>query len=399
MNSTEEELTGALDAAADTVRPGTLRPLPSTAGSRKGAGSRNGARRGWLAPLAAAAAVTLVAVLAVTLTGGQRGTSSGPAVPSPAKVQASRPQFFTEAVGTYLQVRSVATGKLIGKLPLPQLDQSGVWGVAAAPDDRTFYVVQNQVGRHSGTGPAIYSFRITGDDAVTPLRHIATVPVGSRANVTGHNIAISPDGSELALALHTVPNYYFQTDTIVILDLRTGAYHLWRGGLPRTVNGASLNIWDLTWSGARTLDFVASWCGNYVWLFCGPGSAEVRALSVGSAGGSLAGSALLTSLNAYPDVVSVVADRYGRLAILQVPITASKRPTFTIDQVSAAGGALLHVLYRDSVMQVGVYGGDMTGDPSGQYLMVWLHSGHGWLSNGTLRRLPVSPSDSGGFAW
>jgi hypothetical protein len=396
MTRTEQRLLDAMRAKTSAVRDDALRPLTGPLRERRRA------HRGWLAPLAAAVAVALVAVLAVTLTGGQHSTSSGPAVPAPAAVQPSRPQFFTEVFGNYLEVRSVATGKVIGKLPMTEQELAVSWGIAAAPDGRTFYLVRSPSSR---ARPVIYSFQVTGNDTVTPLRYVASGPPGDTGDARGQAPVVSPDGTELALGMHTVAGYYDETDTIVVFDLRTGAYHLWRGGLPRTVKGVSLNIWDLSWSGTRTLDFVATWCLNVEWLYCGSGSAQVRALTAGPDGGSLAGSTVLIDLARFPDITDMVADQQGHLVIMQVS-GQGKEPfgvplKVRIDRVAAAGGAELQVLYRRTIPQSPGFVGPVVSDPSGQYLMVWLPSMSGWLHDGTLYPLPANqPSPfSTDFAW
>jgi hypothetical protein len=400
MTRTEQRLLDAMRAKTSAVRDDALRPLtePSKERSRE--------HRGWLAPLAplaAAVAVALVAVLAVTLTGSQHSsTSSGPAVPAPAAVQPSRPQFFTEVFGNYLQVRSVATGKVIGKLPMTEQELAVSWGIAAAPDGRTFYLVRSP---SSSTRPVIYSFQVTGNDTVTPLRYVASGPSGDTGDVRGQGPVVSPDGTELALGMHTVAGYYDETDTIVVFDLRTGAYHLWRGGLPRTVKGVSLNIWDLSWSGTRRLDFISTWCTNVKWLYCGSGSAQVRELTVGPDGSSLAGSTVLIDLARFPDITDMVADQQGHLVIMQVS-GQGKTPygvplKVSIDRVAAAGGAELRMLYRRIIPQEPGFAGPIIADPSGQYLMVWLPGRSGWLHDGTLHPLPVNQPYpfSTDFAW
>ena len=78
MNSMQDRLTGALDAAAQTVRPQTLRPLREPRRARRG---RWDAR---FAPAAAAIGVALVVAVALVVTSGQqRTTGSGPASARP----------------------------------------------------------------------------------------------------------------------------------------------------------------------------------------------------------------------------------------------------------------------------------------------------------------------------
>ena len=415
MTRTEERLFDALLAKASAVRDEALRPLAEpqphakrSAAHRESRGHRG--RRGWLAPLASAVAVMLVAALAVTLTSIRPSTSSGPAgqASPPAAVAASRPPFFTEQVHSLLEVRSVANGKLIGQLPFGKdLGNAQFWGITAAPGGRTFYLVWAPFQRTAApVRPSIYSFQVTANDTVTPIRLVARGPAGGSGE--GASMAVSPDGTELALAMHTPGSYSSNVDTIVIFDLRTGAYHLWHGGLPGYVHTEGLNIWDLSWSGPRTVDFVASWCSNEEWLYCGSGTAQVRALNLGTGGGGgLKGTTVLIDLGRFPDVSAVIADQQGHIAIMQVSgrteSANQRQPTeITINQVSASNGTLENVLYRHTFPFNPNPPGPMIGDPSGQYLMIWYSSpSSGWLRNGALHPLPANlpyPNPYG-FAW
>jgi len=406
MSRTEERLRDALHAKAGTVRDDRLRPL---AGPHSGRGweRRGWERRGWLAPLAAAVAVTLVAVLAIALTGSQgSGTSSGPVDPS-RQVGAHEPPFFTEFDAGQLQVRSTATGKLTGYAPLSSaLRKQQFWGITAAPDGRTFYAVWAPWQRTAAlVRPSVYSFQVTASGMVTPLRLVARGPASGASPAGALDMAVSPDGSELALAAHTTHAYWSDTDTIIVFDLRTGVYHLWDGGLRRWIGTEGLNIWDLSWSGPGMLDFVTSWCANYEWLYCGAGTAQVRTLDVGSGGGSLRASTVLVDLGRFPDMVGAVADQQGHLAIMQATGKNSRgdmAPLVTIDQVDAASGTVLRVLYQHKFPLNPNLFGPMLGDPSGQYLMIWAPTGvSGWLRDGTLHRLPANPPypRAYGFAW
>jgi hypothetical protein len=416
MTRTEERLFDALLAKASAVRDEALRPLAEpqphakrSAARRESRGHRG--RRGWLAPLASAVAVMLVAALAVTLTSIRPSTSSGPAVKAspPAAVPASRPPFFTEQVHQFLEVRSVANGKLIGQLSLAKyLQDDQFWGITAAPDGRTFYLIWAAYQKTAApVQPLIYSFQVTVKDKVTPLRLVARGPAGDEGS-SGSIMAVSPDGTELALAMHTPGSYDANAATIAVFDLRTGAYHLWHGGLPGYVHTEGLNIWDLSWSGPRTVDFVASWCSNEEWLYCGSGTAQVRALNLGTGGGGgLKGTTVLIDLGRFPDVSAVIADQQGHIAIMQVSgrteSANQRQPTeITINQVSAANGTLVNVLYRHTFPFNPNPPGPMIGDPSGQYLMVWYSPpSSGWLRNGAFHKLPANlpyPNPYG-FAW
>jgi hypothetical protein len=381
MTRTEDRLRDALHVKAGAVRDDRLRPLAeSRPAARRG-------HRGWLAPLSAAVAVTLVAVLAVTLTGNQPSPSSGPAGPSP-QAQAPMPRYFTEIDRASIQVRSVATGKLIGVLPASEVNRMSVVDVAAAPDGRTFYLFTWRLPVRPQ--PVIYSFSITSTGRLTPVRLVASGPTASFSS-GGPSFVVSPDGTELAFTVNT--GRQSQTPAIVVLNLRTGKHQLWDGGLPTPSKHFGFGLWDLSWSGSRTLDFVASWCGNAEWLYCGTGTAQLRALSVGTDGGSLASSTTLTSLTRFPNVTSVVADQQGRLTITQVsPRGIQGAPVrVTIDQVAAPTGAVLRVLYQRTYPWNPNNIGPVVSDPSGQYLMVWVFGMAGWVHDGALRRPPANP--------
>jgi len=108
-----------------------------------------------------------------------------------------------------------------------------------------------------------------------------------------------------------------------------------------------------------------------------------------------------------PPSSALIADQQGHIALMQVSgrtLTAIQRkPTeITIDQVSAANGAVVKVLYRHTFPFNPNLLGPMIGDPSGQYLMVWYSPpSSGWLRNGAFHKLPANlpyPNPYG-FAW
>ncbi len=91
MTSILDRLTDAMSAAAGTVRDEELRPLVTPPRRRRQpAGGRRWRRPAWAAPVAAAAAVTLVIGLAVSVLNGLSGTQR-PA--GPARLPAAPRQF------------------------------------------------------------------------------------------------------------------------------------------------------------------------------------------------------------------------------------------------------------------------------------------------------------------
>src|SRR5580693_1763616 len=157
MSRTEDRLQDALSARAGQVRDDRLRPLPAPdPGPRRQA--RN-AWRAWLIPAAAAASVLLViaVVVAVTRHAAESRTQQTTS-------QVAMPSYFVHWVGFgpsgRIQVRSVSTGALIATVPPPKspiADALDVEAVAAAPDDRTFYV-QYGLATPNLTGRQIWIF-------------------------------------------------------------------------------------------------------------------------------------------------------------------------------------------------------------------------------------------------
>jgi hypothetical protein len=400
MTRTEQRLEDALHAKAGTVRTDQLRPLTQPR-------QRSVRVRTWLAPVAAAAAVALVIGLAVTITGlvhSPRALQS-----SSAATASGPPRYYTQIVGSVLGgqvvVRSTVTGAVIGRPANPaaaviarQRDAVPV-EVAAAPDDRTFYV---QYFVESRT--MIYSFGITDRGTVTSMAPVK----GGVLNAEGYgldvaNLAVSPDGTSLAL---TVDTPYSAKDPavaneIVVLDLRTGMRRVWQGDLDKP--GSLFSIQSLSWSGTGTLDFLSTWCTPSDSICASNDDinwdAQIRSLNVASGGGSLADSTVLLRESAtYPDIVSMVTDQQGNLSVvvLSGPDNWDHEPTtVTVDEVQASSGALRRVLYhRGFHASAAVNSYTIGADPSGRYLTLTISVPSlyldGWLDQGMIRPVPGS---------
>ena len=168
-----------------------------------------------------------------------------------------------------IEVQSVSTGAVIATVRAPKPPRGGaldVGAVAAAPDDRTFYVEYGVVSPNINvTQTWILTFSITGSGSATPL---TTVKGGLLSHQppdlqTWGSLAVSPDGSKLALTVdssdhisNTSPGY---SDKIIVIDLHTGQRTQWQGGLYRP--GKQFSIPDLSWSAdGRSLVFLGQWC-------------------------------------------------------------------------------------------------------------------------------------------
>jgi hypothetical protein len=410
MTRTEERLADALRAKAATVRTERRRPLPEP---RRPLPEPRHRAWNWLAPLAAAAAVVLIAVTATLVTRAQTtpAARTAPATSQASAPASATPKYYAEFwIRNQVMIRSTATGKVVRWVPEP----AGVLGMdlAAGPDGRTFYM-----GTASPQSVnAIYSFRLTQSGAVTPMRKINGGAIGPAGDMVS-GLAVSPDGTELAVAVAGAR--YDRAGTLVVIDLRTGAHHVWQGGLPLWENHTytGVNIQDLSWSGDQTLDFVTSWCPNAAWAYCGPGTAQVRTLSVASGGGSLtASTVVLGSLARFPEITGMVAGQQGHLTIMQVSgavqppgsqapgsqapgsLAVGSEATVTVEQISAADGSVLSVLYRRRfAVEPDLYAW-LTADPSGQHVLLWIDDSlHGWLGQGVLR--PLQAGALPGAVW
>lgn len=387
MTRIEDRLTDALHAKAAVIEPRPVRPLPRRRPSRR-AGVI-------LAPLGAAIAVVIVAVLVLVL---RPDPAAGPGnVATPRVVIASPvPPLYAEIGGSGLVVvRSVASGQVVARVTAPPGIASGV--LAAGPDGRTFYLRAFRLGIavHPGFATDVYSFRVGRDGVATPMR---LVPHTRMDNVGA--LAVSPDGTRIAFLTSSDPLGWDHSDVIVVVNLRTGVRHTWRGGVPKNhgPHGSGMDVRYLSWSDNRTLTFATTWCDSRVFGYCGAGSAQVRTLDVASAsGGSLAdGTIVRNDLAAFPDITGMVADQRGHLDIMQV--SGSSHPLVTVTQVPDFTAGPSRVLFRGELASGPDFYDTLGADPSGQHLFLFLNQKvHGWLVRDTLHQ--SASGRNGQFAW
>jgi hypothetical protein len=425
MTRTEERLHDALHAEADRVRDDRLRPLPGL-----GPGAEPGRRRrpapAWLIPAAAAASVVLVIGLVMVVTGGPRHPAGSGRTSAAAgrtgSAGAGFPTYFVQLTGKTppgptLEVRSTSTGSVLASARFPVVRG---WSLilnteAAAPDGRTFYVAYDadRAVKSSITEQVwIYRLSVTSSGSATPLTRIKGGEIsGSAALGTGGSMAVSPDGTRLALTADSTNQLENNTegwaDKIIVIDLKTGTRSVWQGGLYRS--GKTFTIPDISWTpGGRSLVFLGLWCDfPPATALCGdtPGPQEyrdtqVRSLSTGTGGGTLDRSAVLLTQSArYPVIAAAVAGPDP--AELTVVVLSGKPGSFgswskvAVDRVSAVNGSLLGVTYHATAI-----GGEgqpdgvtINPDPSGRYLLL-SYSGPGglytgWLGSGKLHFLPI----------
>jgi hypothetical protein len=429
MASTEERLAGALDAAAETVSPDQVRPLREAQPGRL-AGRRPGTRAGhsrwstWLAPAGAAFAALLLVALAIVATSGKHPARSAAAGTSAARNPAAgAPAYYAEVEGKFygwygtdslqVVVRATGTGAPVARVPNPAIaGMSNVlpFSVAAAAGDRTFYALYTDWGRGQGDF-WIYQFQITPSGHATGLAKVNGGLISGLDNIGG--FAVSPDGSQLALAVaasHAGTSASTVAE-IVVINLRTGAHAIWRGGMnrPKLIFG----IHDLSWTGdGKSLVYLGQWCpaddilsGIYGGFTCPTqgnsqqppkqeASGVVREVHVTSAGGDLAaGPVLLRTSGTTP----VVADPDGKdlITVASSPHSGS----FEVVTISIATGRMTSVL-GTVPGDLGPSGGEyLAADPTGNYVLVWTADStttssprHGWVRAGSYHQFaPIFP--------
>jgi hypothetical protein len=284
-----------------------------------------GARHGhahWLAPLAAAACVVAIAATLVAIRQAQHGAPAPSPTPSSAGVV---PRYYVAlshppdtATPNQVIVGNAATGRVLSRVAPPA--GTTFAGVAGAADDRTFIVEAQPfpqplpgggAGRSadptiSGDGytattsavtlPRTFYLLRVSPSASGPTRltraPVPEVPAG--AEVTA--LALSPDGSKLALAIlpHVDPNAYkslgLSLQVLRVYSVATGAVL----GTWSTSRG-EIDSYDYTPDNGTEMTWLPD--GNHLAFFVNSDAAGLRVLDVRSPGGDLAtaGTRLTTS--------------------------------------------------------------------------------------------------------
>jgi hypothetical protein len=234
MTTAQERVRRAIDATAAQITQDSIPPLrlPTHEVEWNGSGRLAGRVR-WLAPAAAAAAVLVIAVGAVTIGGRphHRGPATGASRSCAARGHAISdvPPYYIAVTGTkrpYAGNRDVAaiyqtrTGTLVVTVRTPGTGQT-VIQVSAAADDRTFAIATRAFPANL-PATRFYLIRFSAASHTTTVTPIAMPQIPAGAAFGG--LALSPDGSKLAVAFD--PNAKL-TAEIRVLNLRTGAVRTW----------------------------------------------------------------------------------------------------------------------------------------------------------------------------
>jgi hypothetical protein len=226
LTSTPVEAAAAGDAAGNATSqpPGRSRGWHAAGPVRRATGRRRWP--GWLAPVAAAAAVTGVIIASLGISGLiLRPAQTGPAGSS--DVFAKVPRYFVaipEVPGRAVVVGATATGAEMGTVALPKPHTFFAW-VAAAGNGRTFVLGTSSLPRGPWdvtTPRPVTLYRLVLDRSGHPGQ-LARLPFPTETGITG--LALSPDGSKLAVAFLPVSG---QTRSkIQVFSLSTGAGRGW----------------------------------------------------------------------------------------------------------------------------------------------------------------------------
>jgi hypothetical protein len=239
----EDQLRAAGRAVSDQVRDLPALDLTTHSPERNGSGRRDLRRwpTAWLVPMAAAAAVILVAVTLVavrTLSSPARpGVSQPPVATSSAAAGLGQvPAYYaaitkTTAAAAYdVTIAKTATGKALFTVKPPQ--GKSFTQVTAAADDRTFVVsIAPSIGG-SGLMRATLGWallRVNSEATGYTLRTLPIPALPGSAFLQG--FALSPDGTELAVMFNeNTPNVGSDV-TLRIYSVATGqALHTWQSG-------------------------------------------------------------------------------------------------------------------------------------------------------------------------
>ena len=251
MTDIEQRLRRDLKEVTERVAPGSIRPLREPMVRRRARVVR------WLAPVAAVAAVIGV-VGGASLVSRSPGVRSADvpsnSVPEPA---GPMPRYYVTAyqsfvgvaaahVVTYAAVHDSATGKLLARVTLPTLidARGGTEGpsITAAGDDRTFVITEQ-----SDTPKVVkfYGLHLAANGRSVKLSALrVTVP----GYLSLDGVALSPDGTRLALGVQHCNNQTCPYTGIRVVKIATGAASTW----VTRANGAAFNV---SWAGNEHLAF------------------------------------------------------------------------------------------------------------------------------------------------
>jgi hypothetical protein len=315
---------------------------------------------GWLAPVAAAAAVVGVIIASLAISGLiLRPAGTGPADSS--GVFAKVPRYFVALPDPgpgRVVVGATATGAVLGTVAPPKAYPVFMW-VAAAGNGRTFVLaagVPPAPGTNILNPRPVRFYRLALGRSGHPGRLVPLPIPPETVTITG--LALSPDGSKLAVAL--LPVRRQKEPRIQVFSLATGAGREWvwpgTGWIGRITVGLDGNG-ALSWeANNRTLLFEQTTRTGTAWI------PQLRLLDTAAPAGSLLASSTRVPI---PSAVLGPSSKNARNAPFHIPViplitgdgTKLVAPTFhpasppkilgfTITEFSVRTGKPVQVLYQ-----------------------------------------------------
>jgi hypothetical protein len=368
-------------------------------------------RRRWTESGAVAMAIGLVGALGVIVFTHAPGTgSAGPTVLNPAHVHAGEPAHYVQQVSSMrgpmvMRVRATVSGKVTATVHCPWQGAAIAPGAIAPAGLGVFFVACERSNSVKGsqnpqvTQARLYRFRVTAAGRVTGF---SLVKGGTLGQFSVGDVAVTPGGSEAAVALGPAQSDVGSTYGVVVINTKTGARAVWGADKSRPEMVLS-DVGDLSLtSNGRELAFQADTkCEAGEPAGC-PRTREVRAVSPASAGGELINSRLLfRSSDLHGQSTGYVNDAVLSPdgSTLNVAVVGSGRSGSLVSvlRVSATTGKQLRVLYRVDTGN-GMSYQYFSQDPTGRYMM--LDAGpssqthNGWIYHHRLVRMTPYKSDN-----
>ena len=195
-------------------------------------GSRGAGAWRVAAPALSGLAVVAV-VVSLALAGGSANHSAGQHhLTGPAAAAGSPPRYYVTINNkgfltfkpSMLIVHSTLTGKTIASLKLPK--SKGLYGwVTAAKSDREFYIVGDRTPGHFLSAAGLYRLRLAQNGRVASFTTLSTnLGIAEADNIDG--IALSPDGTKLAVAVEITHGYTPQAE-IEVIPLSRAPARVW----------------------------------------------------------------------------------------------------------------------------------------------------------------------------
>jgi hypothetical protein len=252
VTRTEDRLTDALGAVAERIPDDSLPPLSA---SRRPAALRWERAARWLVPVSVAAAV-LAVVGGVALVVPGIG-SAGPF--ADLGTRSSPPPYYVSVDDSdRIVVHSTSSGAMTDAIPQPGWLSGGNsvdTAIVASKSGRTFVAAMNDWDTQR---TRLYRFSLTSAGKIAGL----SAPRMSAPGLTRLSAALSPDGSEVALAgvpdAGTIGLESAGPPRVLLVSLKTGHVRTWT--MPAKPGGNYL-IQDPSWSAdGRALYFLADYC-------------------------------------------------------------------------------------------------------------------------------------------